>query len=41
MSGREIIEQAFQKDKANSISENNKEDNTNFITLARKMVDKV
>ena len=41
MSGREILEQVFQNDKADSISENNKEDNTKFITLARKMVDNV
>ena len=38
MSGRELIEQAFQNDKADSILEN-KEDNTKFITLARKMID--
>ena len=40
MSGRELIEQAFQNDKINSILENkdHQEDNTKFITLARKMI---
>ena len=38
MSGRE---QVFQADKVNSILENKyrQEDNTKFITLARKMID--
>ena len=38
MSGPELIEQAFQNDKADSILEN-KEHNTKFITLAGKMID--
>ena len=41
LSGREIIGQAFQNDKIDSILENKdrQEDNTKFITLARKMID--
>ena len=39
ISGKELIEQAFQNDKANSILENKQEDNTKFMTLARKMID--
>ena len=39
MSGRELIEQVFQNGKAGSILESKQEDNTKFITLARKMVD--
>ena len=38
MSERELIKQAFQDDKADSILEN-KEDKTKFITLARQMID--
>ena len=38
ISGKELIEQTFQNDKANSILENKQEDNTKFITIARKMV---
>ena len=41
LSGRELIEQAFQNDKADSILENKQEDNTKFITIARRMVDNV
>ena len=41
ISGEELIEQTFQKDKANSILENKQEDNTKFITIARRMVDNV
>ena len=39
MSGKQLIEQTFQNDKADSTLENKQEDNTNFILLARKMVD--
>ena len=39
LSGRELIDQTFQNDKANSILENKQEDNTKFITIARRMVD--
>ena len=39
ISGKELIEQTFQNDKANSILENKQEDNTKFMTLARKMID--
>ena len=39
INGKKLIEQAFQNDKANSILENKQEDNTKFITLARKMID--
>ena len=38
ISGKELIGQTFQNDKANSILENKQEDNTKFITIARKMV---
>ena len=41
ISGKELIEQTFQNDKANSILENKQEDNTKFITIARRMVDNV
>ena len=41
ISGKELIEQTLQNDKANSISENKQEDNTKFITIARRMVDNV
>ena len=40
ISGKELIDQAFESDKANSILEN-KQDNTKFITIARRMVDGV
>ena len=39
LSGRELIEQTFQNDKANSILENKQEDKKNYITIARRMVD--
>ena len=38
ISGKELIDQAFESDKANSILENKQEDSTKFITIARKMV---
>ena len=38
ISGKELIDQAFESDKADSILENKQEDNTKFITIARKMV---
>ena len=41
LSGRELSDQVFQNDKADSILENNQEANTKFFTLARKMVDSV
>ena len=41
ISGKELIEQTLQNDKANSILENKQEDNTKFITIARRMVDSV
>ena len=42
MSGEELIEQASQDDKVNSILENkNQEDNTKYIAIARRMVDNV
>ena len=37
MTGKELIEQVF----SNSSVENNQEDNTKFITIARRMVDNV
>ena len=40
-SGDAKIEQPFQNDKAISILENKQEDNTKFITIARRMVDNV
>ena len=39
ISGKELIDQAFESDKANSILENKQEDNTKFITIARRMID--
>ena len=36
---KELIDQTFQNDKANSILENKQEDNKKFITIARRMVD--
>ena len=41
ISGKELIEQTLQNDKANSILENKQEHNTKFITIARRMVDNV
>ena len=39
ISGKELLEQTLQNDKANSILENKQEDNTKFITIARRMID--
>ena len=39
ISGKELIDQAFESDKANAILENKPEDNTKLITIARRMVD--
>ena len=39
ISGEELIDQAFESDKANSILENEKEDKTKLITIARRLVD--
>ena len=39
ISGKELIDQAFESDKANSILENKQEDNTKLITIARRLVD--
>ena len=39
ISGRELIDQAFESDKADSIFENKQEDNTKLITIARRLVD--
>ena len=39
ISGKELIDQAFQDDKANSILENKPEDNKKLITIARRMID--
>ena len=39
ISGRELIDQAFQNDRTNSILENKPEDNKKLITIARKMID--
>ena len=41
LSSKENIDYAFQNDKADSILENKQEDNTKFITMARRMVDGV
>ena len=43
MTGKEIFEQAFQDEKVNSILENkdHQEDNAEFNTIARRMVDNV
>ena len=41
LSSKEIIDYAFQNAKADSILENKQEDNTKFITMARRMVDGV
>ena len=38
ISNKELIDYAFESGKANSILENKPEDNTKFITIARKMV---
>ena len=39
ISGKELTDQAFESDKANSILENKQEDNTKLITIARRLVD--
>ena len=39
ISSKEIIDYAFESDKANSILENKQEDNKKYITIARRMVD--
>ena len=41
ISGKELIEQTLQNDKTNSIIEKKQENNTKFITIARRMVDNV
>ena len=39
ITGKELIDQAFESDKANYILKNKQEDNTKFITIARRMID--
>ena len=39
ISGKELKDQAFEGDKAKYILENKQEDNTKFITIARRLVD--
>ena len=39
ISNKEIIDYAFESDKANSILENKPEDNNKYITIARRMID--
>ena len=41
ISGKELIDYAFQNDKADSILENKQEDNKKYITIARRIVDGV
>ena len=41
ISGKELINHAFESDKANSVLENKQEDNTKYITIARRMTDNV
>ena len=38
LSGKELIDQGFKNDKADSILENKQEDNKKYFTIARKMV---
>ena len=38
LSGKELIDQGFKNDKADSILENKQEDNKKYITIARKRV---
>ena len=38
ISGKELIDQAFENDKVNSFLKNKQEDSSKFITIARKMV---
>ena len=39
ITGKELIDQAFQNDRTNSILENKPEDNKKLITKARRMID--
>ena len=39
LSGKELIDQGFKNDKADSILENKQEDNKKYIFIARRMVD--
>ena len=39
LSGKDLIDQVFKNDKADSILENKQEDNIKCITIARRMVD--
>ena len=39
ITNKEIIDYAFESDKANSILENKAGDNNNYITIARRMID--
>ena len=39
ITGKELIEQTFQNDKADSILENKQEDNKKYISIARRKVD--
>ena len=39
ISGKELIDQAFESDKVNSILENKQKDNTKLITIARRLAD--
>ena len=39
ISGRELIDQAFQNDRTNAILENKPEDNKKLITIARRMIE--
>ena len=39
ITGKELIDQAFQNDRTNSILENKPEDNKKLITIARRMID--
>ena len=41
LSGKDLIDHAFESDKADSILENKQEDNKKYITTARRMVDNV
>ena len=39
ITGKKLIDHAFERDKADSILENKQEDNKKYITIARRMVD--
>ena len=39
LSGKELVDHAFESDKANAILENKQEDNKKYISIARRMVD--